>query len=364
MSQSISTGKFFLISITYISIFLAPASCSLSLQGQSNYTNPVTPGLNISDPFVLQHEGQYFLYATTDVNEGFRAWRSNNLVDWEPIGWVFRKSDQTWGQGSFWAPEVIAYQDRFYLVYSSRGKTNFGEGMRICISVADRPEGPFQEFSTPLFDHAYGTIDGHIYIEDGKPYLYFEMVGAVGNFTQEKGFLWGIIMGAELASDLSKLIAEPKLCIYPSQEWEGIHSMWARSNEGMTVLKKDSTYYMMYSGNHWADPNYGIGYATSDRPLGSLWTKFKGNPILQKDLEKGVSGPGHNCLIPSPDSSELFIVYHSHILDNRTGASINLDTGKRLGRTINIDRITFNEEGSLSVIGPTRSPQPMPSGSQ
>jgi len=162
--------------------------------GQKTYTNPIDPELNLSDPFVLQHEGTYYLYASTDLQEGFRAWRSKDLVDWDPVGWVFQKSEASWGQGAFWAPEVIAYRGKFYMVYSSRGKTMFGNGMRICIAEADSPEGPFQELHAPLFDLGSGTIDGHIYIEDGQPYLYYEMVGAVGNHAQDKGFLWGVIM--------------------------------------------------------------------------------------------------------------------------------------------------------------------------
>lgn len=330
--------------------------------GQKTYTNPLNTSLNISDPFVLNHEGTYYLYATTDVNEGFRSWKSKDLVDWQPVGWVFRKSNSTWGQGSFWAPEVIAYQGKFYLVYSSRGETLFGAGMRICLAVADTPEGPFQELRAPLLDLGHGNIDGHIFIDGGTPYLYYEMVGAVGNFTQQKGFLWGMVMGVELAKDLSKPLAEPKLCIYPTQEWEGINSMWARSNEGMTVFKAGATYYMMYSGNHWADENYGIGYATSDRPVGGLWTKYEGNPIVEKDLERGISGPGHNGIVRSPDGKELFIVYHTHILGGPAGKTINLGKAERLGRTINIDRLVIREDGTLSVIGPTRSPQPFPSG--
>ncbi len=110
---------------------------------------------------------------------------------------------------------------------------------------------------------------------------------------------------------------------------------------------------MMYSGNHWRDPNYGIGYATSDRPVGGLWTKYEGNPILEKDLERGISGPGHNSIIRSPDEKELFIVYHTHILK---------DGEVRGGRTINIDRLMIKKDGTLEVVGPTKTPQPFPSG--
>jgi GH43 family beta-xylosidase len=107
---------------------------------------------------------------------------------------------------------------------------------------------------------------------------------------------------------------------------------------------------MTYSANHYADPDYGVGYATASAPLG-MWTKSDKNPILRKNLEAGVSGPGHNSMIRSPDGREWFIVYHSH-------ADPDQPSGRRI---LNIDRVIFNEDGTLEVIGPTRTPQPMPS---
>lgn len=345
-------------------LFIILFTVAVSGTSQLTYTNPVTPDLNISDPFVLQYNDEYYLYATSNSGEGFRCWKSQNLVDWEPGGWIFRKTEKTWGQRNFWAPEVLFHQGKFYLFYSSSGKTLFGEGMRICVAVADNPTGPFHELYAPLFDLGYGTIDAHVYIENDQPYLYFEKVGAVGEFWKRKGYLWGMIFGVELAKDFSKPISEPKLCTYPEQAWEGPKSMWARSNEGMTVFKKDSLYYMMFSANHYADPNYAIGYATSDKPLGSLWVKYEGNPILKKNLQKGVSGPGHNSIIRSPDGQELFIVYHTHMLRDGFDAKKGIDPTEKeiIGRTINIDRLVFKADESLEVLGPTRSPQPMPSG--
>ena len=120
----------------------------------------------------------------------------------------------------------------------------------------------------------------------------------------------------------------------------------------MTVFKNNGHYYMTFSCNHFTDPNYGVGYASAKTPLG-MWTKSKDNPILSRNIEIGVSGPGHNCITKSPDGKEYFIVYHSHA-DSRN------PSGRRL---LNIDRMIFEENGKLKVIGPTRSPQPVPSGS-
>ena len=334
--------------ITFLIIFLI-AVAAYSQKG--TYCNPVSDTIFAADPFVLFYDGTYYLYATS-ASDGFKYWTSQNLSDWEEKGYAFRKTDNSWGKGSFWAPEVIYYNNKFYMVYSASGKTMFDKGMRICIAASDKPGGPFTDIFAPLFDFGFSCIDGHIFVDtDAKPYLYYEMVGAVGEPWVNKGYLWGMVMGVELSPDLSKPLHEQKLCLYISQEWEGTESMKARSNEGMTVFKNNGLYYMTYSGNHYADPNYGVGYAVSDKPLG-MWVKYKDNPILKQDTSIGVSGPGHNSIIKSPDQKEWFVVYHSHVNPDNPG-------GRRI---LNIDRLVFKSDGTLSVTGPTRTPQKLPSG--
>jgi hypothetical protein len=50
------------------------------------------------------------------------------------------------------------------------------------------------------------------------------------------------------------------------------------------------------------------------------------------------------------DGKGLFIVYHTHA-DPRKPSS---------DRVVNIDRLVFDADGKLRVLGPTRTPQPMP----
>jgi beta-xylosidase len=320
-------------------------------QEKSQYTNPVSDTIFIADPFIMQLGNQYYLYGTS-AGDGFKAWVSENLVDWNPIGYIYRKKEDSWGTGNYWAPEVVNYRGKFYLTFSCKGPEK--TGMRICMAIADSPEGPFEDLYMPLFNTDHSCIDAHLFIDDDQiPYLFYEMVGAVGKHWEGKGYLWGMIFSIQLSEDLSRIVSgEPTLCIYPSQDWENPESMFARSTEGMTVFKHKNLYYMTYSANHYADPQYGVGYASSESPLG-LWTKSETNPILSQRPEIGVSGPGHNCIIKSPDGKELFIVYHSHF-------DIKNPSGKRI---LNIDRLEIDSTGKLKVIGPTRSPQPLPSGS-
>ena len=320
---------------------------SISLRAQSTtYTNPINDSIFVADPFALQHNDTYYLYGTS-AQDGFRAWQSSNLINWDTLGYIYRASENSWASGSFWAPEVVYYRNKFYLIFSAKG-TN-PDGLRICLAVSDSPTGPFEDLHVPLFDNQYSAIDGHLLIDNGMPYLYYEMVGTVGKPHQQSGYFWGMIFGVQLSEDLSQFVdGEPKLCIYPTQAWENPTSTLARSTEGMTVFKHDSTYYMTYSANHYTDPQYGVGYATAPHPLGP-WTKSNTNPILAQDRTRGVSGPGHNGIVRSP-SGQLFIVYHSHADPQHPSPR----------RVLNLDRLVIEPDGQLRVIGPTRSPQPVP----
>jgi hypothetical protein len=54
-------------------------------------------------------------------------------------------------------------------------------------------------------------------------------------------------------------------------------------------------------------------------------------------------------VIKAPDGT-LFMVYHAH-------ADPEQPSGRR---TVNLDRLELKADGRLNLIGPTRSPQPLP----
>src|SRR5699024_2173871 len=65
---------------------------------------------------------------------------------------------------------------------------------------------------------------------------------------------------------------------------------------------------MTYSANHYASPDYGIGLAYADQPLGK-WTKSDKNPVMQNP--DGLVGTGHSALFRDKEG-QLHIVYHAH----------------------------------------------------
>ncbi|MGF1449176.1 MAG: glycoside hydrolase family 43 protein [Opitutales bacterium] len=315
------------------------------------YINPVGGEIRMGDPFVKRYGARYYLTGTTQSG-GFQYWTSPDLVNWTHGGKLFEFDDARWGERSFWAPELFSHRGKYYLAYSAAvGPRGQGPGFRMCLAVSATPEGPYRDLHAPWCDLEVPVIDAHVFFDtDQTPYLYFTEVG-IRRGAQTK--LLAVTYVVPLKEDLSGPAGEPVECVRADQPWEMPPQGRSHCNEGAFVFEHFGTYYLTYSANHYAEPFYGIGYATAPSPLGP-WTKSPDNPLVSADLEKGVSGPGHNCFVLSPDGRERFMVYHAHA---------NLEKPSGL-RTVNIDRVTVDASGRLSLDGPTRTPQPYPSGAR
>lgn len=269
------------------------------------YTNPLD--VKIADPFILQEDGQYFLYGTSsfppDTNRGIPVFSSKDLVSWRSLGLSFEKAEGDWGDHWFWAGRVYRIGGR-YLMYGNAHRW-IAEGRRtsaIVVRASDRPEGPFREVKAPLFDWTGrgAAIDPCVFIdEDGSQYVYFSGVRG-----RPQGVLQ-VVYGAPLAEDGLSLLAPPERMIVPEQDWE----MEQEINEGPKVIRRGDTYYMFYAGNDFRNPNYAVGYATAPHPLGP-WTKASENPVIR--AADGLRGPGIATFTVSPDGTEEFVLYHTH----------------------------------------------------
>ncbi|MFV0587939.1 glycoside hydrolase family 43 protein [Bacteroides reticulotermitis] len=284
------------------SLLLLPACLLVFCCGSSDPTDEDDKGgggtvtvetnyLPIADPYVLVHEGKYYAYGTgATSNEGFPCFSSTDLKYWKREGQALSAADSygTWG---FWAPEVyyIASQKKFYMFYSVEE--------HICVATSSTPTGPFrQEVKQPIW--AEKSIDTSLFIDDdGTPYLYFV------RFT-DGNVIWVAQMNADLKSIKTETLTQ---CVKAEEAWEILQGKVA---EGPSVLKKNNTYYLIYSANHYENKGYGVGYATATSPKGP-WTKSKTNPILQGDTSTGLVGTGHGAPFQCPDGSWKYI-FHAH----------------------------------------------------
>ncbi len=330
------------------------------------WTNPLP--VAFGDPFILKaSDGKFYMYGTSETNKGFRGYVSTDLSDWQDLGLVYQKDPQaSWGVNNFWAPEVYELNGKYYILYSAdwrENPTNELENFRIGVAVADSPAGPFINLmERPIFDPGYPVIDGNLFFEDGKVYLYYSRCcykhpvdSEVATWAKEQGWYDEIeeswIYGVEMKPDFSGIIGEPVLLLSPPStmddkqaEWESrsvtSHEVNRRWTEGSYIFKHDDTYYMMYSANFFGGKNYAVGYATSRNQLGPF-VKADNNPVLQKNTDTGgvVTGTGH-CMMFA-DNGVMYCVYHG-----RTETTGN-------DRVVFIDKMAVEPSGQLKVCGPT-----------
>lgn len=301
-----------------------------------NQNNPILKGY-YADPEILYAEktGKYYIYPTSDGFQNweghyFKAFSSDNLKEWKDEGVIFDlKKDVSWADKNAWAPAIIEKKNKDeykYYYYFTAGK-------KIGVAVADNPTGPFKDaLGKPLIDFrpkgqkGGQEIDPDVFHDpiSGKYYLYW------GNY-----YLAAVELNEDMVSfDKNKLVK-----MTPEDQ---------TYNEGTYVFYRKGLYYFLWSENDTRDENYRVRYATATSPTGPLNIP-KNNLILSKKAEKGIYATGHNSILQIPGKDEWYIVYHRFRRPN----SIKMGWAAGYHREVCMDRLEFNEDGSIRKVTPT-----------
>ena len=307
--------------------------------------NPVLPGFH-ADPEVLysKQTGKYYIYSTTDGQPGWGGWyftafSSSDLKDWTYEGVILdlRSPQVSWANGNAWAPAIeeklIDGKYKYFFYYS--GNPNDNSGKQIGVAVADSPTGPFKDMGQPIItDSPAGhgqQIDVDVFTDPmtGTPYIYW------GN---------GYMAGAELNSDMVSVKKETIKELTP----KGGSLKDYAYREAPYVFYRKGTYYFLWSVDDTGSPNYHVAYGTSDSPLGPI--KVAKDPVVTlQDPEKEIYGPAHNSVVRKPGTDEWYIVYH-RINKNY----LDKDKGPGVHREVCIDRLEFNEDGTIKRVTLTK----------
>ncbi|MFJ8786102.1 family 43 glycosylhydrolase [Streptomyces sp. NPDC102476] len=284
--------------------------------------SPVLPGLN-ADPDVHYLNGEYWIYPTTDGFNGwsgtrFKAYSSKDLVHWKDHGVVLDLgADVSWADKYAWAPAIAEKNGKYYFYFCAE--------QQIGVAVADSPAGPFKDaLGRPLVAKG-GSLQGQMIDpavftdDDGTSYLY-----------------WGNGHGyvVPLNDDMTSYDAAAVKDITPDN-----------FREGSFVIKRNGTYYFMWSEDDTRSENYHVAYATGPSPLGP-WTK-KGT-ILSKRPEYGILATGHHSVVNVPGTDDWYIVYHRFALNGPGKPG-----GDGMHRETTVDRMEFAADGSIKPVVPT-----------
>lgn len=321
-------------------------------------TNQTGALIYTADPAAMVVDNKVYLYTTQDEQtlEGqdyrmynYRLWTSTDLNHWQNHGIVFRYSDFAWARGdaktgNAYAHHVIHRKDasgqsRYYFYAAVEGgQTGGAFGFSIGVAVSDSPTGPFVdargmpmillEDTAKYKDHSWRNIDPAVFIDDdGRAYLYW------GNKQ-----LWWV----ELEPDLVHLKGE-KYTLDAQGRMQtrdtsavNIHAVDTLPNfeEGPYVSKHHGLYYLVYAAGFPES----LAYATSTSVTGP-W-QYRG--IIMDPL------PNTTTIHPAmfDFKGHTYLGYHS----------ADLPGGGNYRRSVSLDRVYFNPDGSIQKIIRTTKP--------
>ena len=281
--------------------------------------------INIRDPFVLVHEGKYYLYGTRGATcwgpaDGFDVYVSDDLENWRGPVECFHNDGSFWADRNYWAPEVHAWKGCYYM-FASFKKDGICRGTAIL--RADTPLGPFVPHSDGrITPPAWECLDGTFYVSpEGKPYMVFchEWV-QIGD---------GEVCAVPLTEDLRAAAGEPFVLFHASDApWcKAMHhssGMEGYVTDGPFLWRTaDGTLLCLWAS--FSQSGYTEGVAVSDN--GDIMGRFtQAEPLFDDD--------GGHGMVFRDLNGQLYLTLHSpnQHLEERPVFHPLTEKGSRLAR--------------------------------
>ncbi len=285
------------------------------------HTNPVYSNY-FADPFVWKVGEVYYAIGTGEpeaegrtIGKIFPVLQSSDFYTWQPASSALERPDPELG-ANFWAPEVAAAEDKFYLYYSVGHGDKYHQ---LRVGVSDNAPGPFRDTGKSLLspESCAFAIDPHPFRDDdGKWYLFYarDFLDTQGGNRAGTG-----LMVAPLRA-MTELESEGQMILRPRHDWQRFQSnrpkhggIWDwHTVEGPFVTKHDGRYYCFFSAGRWENDTYGVDYAVADEPTGPYsHAAGENGPRVLRTVPGHVLGPGHNSIITGPDGETDYIIYHA-----------------------------------------------------
>lgn len=287
-------------------------------------TNPIITDQFTADPTARVFEGKLYMYPSHDIpsvithHDGsawfsmpdYHVFSSEDLTTWTDHGVILRQEDVPWGKPdayAMWAPDCVQKDGKYYFYFPDAPAEGWGFG--IGVAVADKPYGPFVPEAEPI--KGVMGIDPCVLIDDdGKSYIYWSGMG---------------LNGCMLKDNMLELDGEPVRLDETLPEG---------FKEGPFAFKCNGKYYLTYP---WVRKDTEtLAYAMSDNPLGPF--EYKG--LIMKESPTGC-WTNHHSIVQY--KGEWYLFYHHN------DYSPHFDKN----RSARIDRLSFNEDGTIQEVMPT-----------
>lgn len=296
----------------------------------SNGQNPFITDLYTADPSAHVFNGRVYVYPSHDRDSSitfdmvdYHVFSSSDLKEWVDHGVVLSLKEVSWAAENAWAPDCGFYNGKYYFYFPT-------DRSYIGVAVGDTPAGPFRDAlgkplvtkDSPGVVNKRDFIDPSVFIDDdGTPYLFFGQL------------------------DVNVIRLNEDMISYdgPVRIIQGAKDFF----EAVWVHKYNGTYYLSYST--WGEKGVTgpqIVYATSKNVLGPY--TYQG--VI---LDEVSSGTNHHSIVQFKGNWYLF--YHtSDLFLERTPEDSPEMKYRPYRRSICVDRLYYNPDGTIRKVIPTR----------
>jgi GH43 family beta-xylosidase len=295
-----------------------------------NAQNPFIKDQFTADPSARVFNGKVYVFPSHDIPapegknlredwfamEDYHVFSSENLVDWTDHGMIVSQYDAPWIDStaySMWAPDCVERNGQYYFYFPATLSKPEGAqrgGFGIGVAVADQPEGPYTVQPSPI--EGVAGIDPNVLIDsDGQAYLYWSHRH---------------IFVAKLKENMLELDSEPM--IIPNLPEKGL-------KEGPWVFERNGLYYLTFP--HVENDVERLEYAIGSNPMGP----FTMTGVIMDESPTGC-WTNHHSIVEYKQQWYLF--YHHN--------DYSPDFDKN--RSVRIDSLSFNTDGTIQKVVPTR----------
>lgn len=287
--------------------------------------NPFVTSIYTADPSAhVWADGRLYVYPSRDVDppkgcdlmDRYHVFSTDDMVHWRDEGQVLQASQVKWGRpegGFMWAPDCAFKNGTYYFYFPHPSGKDWNHTWKVGVATSKSPAKDFVPADEPIKGlEGFAMIDPAAFVDtDGQPYIYF---GGGGK-----------CQGGKLKDNMVELDG-------PMQKMEGLEDF----HEATWVFKRNGTYYLTYADNHKGQNQ--MRYATGSSPLGP-W-QYRG-----VYLEGTGSDTNHGSVVEY--KGQWYAFYHNQAI-----------SGKGNLRSICVDKLEFNNDGTIRLVKQTREGVP------
>ncbi|GAO44514.1 family 43 glycosylhydrolase [Flavihumibacter petaseus] len=284
------------------------------------------PG-DFADPSVIRAGKQYYAVGTSsEWAPHFPIYASPDLRSWKQAGYVFDKAP-AWTSGSFWAPEYVFRNNRYYIYYTARRKK---DGIS-CIGVASSqfPNQGFKDHGV-VVDFGKEAIDAFL-VQDGKDlYITYKAYGLDQRPIE--------ILALKLSPDGMTTSGEP-VSLLRDDPRIGM--------EGQAFLQHNGYHYLFYSAGSCCGTScsYNVRVARS-RNFAGPYEIYSGNPLLEGNSDWTCTG--HGSFVTGSDQ-QVWYLHHAY----------SRSSGVFTGRQGMLARLQWNDTTGWPSLAAQSDPPPL-----